>query len=268
MISKAKSIKGSVASVSYIQNDKGEAYELMRQGIASDKPNEIMKEFRMMQHCNTKCENNMISIVISPSSEKKFNNAELQNILEQHLKHLKLERNQYLATVHMSTGKPHIHVLVNRIDYEGKAISDQFISKRSQEISERMAKEYGLLTAKEWKKINDKTLSPVKDEIKNAHSFAKSNSRSYEQYKDLMQGKGVKVIDTINKNGELQGFKLTHKSSDLTFKASEVGKHVGVKNLLENRIEFKQPLSPPYVKIIKNIIEQAFKISQGRGMGY
>ena len=54
MISKAKSIKGSVASVSYIQNDKGEAYELMRQGIASDKPSDILKEFRMMQQCNTR----------------------------------------------------------------------------------------------------------------------------------------------------------------------------------------------------------------------
>ena len=268
MISKAKSIKGSVASVSYIQNDEGEAYELIREGIASDKPSDILKEFRMMQQCNTRCDNNMISMVISPSSEKKFNNTELKEILQQHLKELKLDKNQYLATVHMSTGKPHIHVLVNRIDYEGKAVSDQFISKRSQKISERVAKDRGLLTAKEWTKINDQTLSPVKEEIKQAHSFAKNNSQSYEQYKELMQNRGVKVVDTINKSGELQGFKVTHKSSDLTFKASKVGKNVGVKDLIENRIAFTQPLSPPYVKIIKSIIEQTIKLSQGRGMGY
>jgi hypothetical protein len=268
MISKAKSIKGSVASVSYILKDKGEAYELARQGIASEKPGEIMKEFRMMQECNTRCENNMVSMVISPSSEKKFTNTELQTILQQHLKHLKLEKNQYLATVHMSTGKPHIHVLVNRIDYEGKATPDKFISKNSQEMSERIAKEYGLLTAKDWEKINEKTLSPVKEEIKSAHQFAKNNSRSYEQYKELMQNRGVKVVDTINKSGELQGFKVTHKSSDLTFKASKVGKNIGVKDLIENKVSFTQPLSPPYVKIVKSIIEQTIKISQGRGMGY
>lgn len=268
MISKAKSIKGSVASVSYIQNDKGEAYELARQGIASSKPNDIMKEFRMMQESNKRCENNMISMVISPSSEKKFSNPELKSILEEHLKHLKLDKNQYLATVHMSTGKPHIHVLVNRIDYEGRAVSDQFISKKSQDMSELIAKKQGLLTAKDWKKINEQTFLPVKDEIKNAHNFASSNSQSYDEYKELMQNRGVKVIDSINKNGELQGFKLAHKSSDLTFKSSEVGKHVGVKNLLENKISFKQPLSPPYIKIINSIIEQTIKISQGRGLGY
>jgi hypothetical protein len=268
MISKAKSIKGSVASVSYIQNDKGQAYELARQGIASEKPGEIMKEFRMMQECNTRCENNMVSMVISPSSEKKFSNTELKSILEEHLKHLKLDKNQYLANVHMSTGKPHIHVLVNRIDYEGKATPDKFISKNSQEMSERIAKQQGLLTAKDWEKINEQTYSPVKEEIKNAHQFAKNNSRSYEQYKELMQNRGVKVVDTINKSGELQGFKVTHKSSDLTFKASRVGKNIGVKDLIENRITFTQPLSPPYVKIVKSIIEQTVKISRGRGMGY
>lgn len=268
MISKAKSIKGSVASVSYILNDKGEAYELARQGIASQKPGEIMKEFRMMQECNTRCENNMVSMVISPSSEKKFTNPELQTILQQHLKHLKLDKNQYLATVHMSTGKPHIHVLVNRIDYEGKAVSDKFISKNSQEMSERIAKQQGLLTAKDWKKINDQTYSPVKEEIKSAHSFAKNNSRSYEEYKELMQNRGVQVVDTINKSGQLQGFKVTHKASDLTFKASEVGKNIGVKNLLENKIAFTQPLSTPYTKILESIIKQTIKISQGQGIGY
>ena len=40
-----------------------------------------------------------------------------------------------------------------------------------------------------------------------------------------MQSRGVKVIDTINKSGELQGFKLAHKSSDLTYNASKVGKN-------------------------------------------
>ena len=43
MVSKAKSIRGSAKSISYIQNDKemGMAMELDRNGIISDDPNEI-----------------------------------------------------------------------------------------------------------------------------------------------------------------------------------------------------------------------------------
>ena len=153
MVSKAKSIRGSAKSISYIQNDKemGMAMELDRNGIISDDPNEILQEFRIMQEANEKCEKNTISMVISPSSEKDFSKAELRDIARTHLKGLGLENNQYLATVHQSTGQTHIHIIANRIDEQGKAVSDSFISKRSQDISEKIAQEKGLLTAKDWK---------------------------------------------------------------------------------------------------------------------
>ena len=58
MVSKAKAIRGSAQSISYIQSDKvlGDAMELDRYGIVSDDPNEILQEFRVMQEANEKCE--------------------------------------------------------------------------------------------------------------------------------------------------------------------------------------------------------------------
>ena len=90
MVSKAKAIRGSAQSISYIQSDKvlGDAMELDRYGIVSDDPNEILQEFRIMQEANEKCEKNTISIVISPSSEKEFSKAELRDIARTHLKGL------------------------------------------------------------------------------------------------------------------------------------------------------------------------------------
>lgn len=37
-----------------------------------------------------------------------------------------------------------------------------------------------------------------------------------------MRGKGVEIIDSINKQGQLQGFKIKHLESGLDFKASEI----------------------------------------------
>lgn len=256
MVSKAKSIRGSAKSISYIQSDKvlGDAMELDRYGIVSDDPNEILQEFRIMQEANEKCEKNTISMVISPSSEKEFSKAELREIARTHLKGLGLENNQYLATVHKSTGQTHIHIIANRIDEHGKAVSDSFISKRSQDISEKIAQEKGLLTAKDWKKINEVTISPVKEEIKQAHDFAKSKAHDLQQYSELMKSRGVEVIPTINKQGVMQGFKLHHEQSAMTFKASEIGKNTGVKDLLQNKVKIPN-LSPPYLKIAKKLVK-------------
>jgi ferritin-like protein len=267
MVSKAKAIRGSAQSISYIQSDKvlGDAMELDRYGIVSDDPNEILQEFRVMQEANEKCEKNTISMVISPSSEKEFSKAELRDIARTHLKGLGLENNQYLATVHQSTGQTHIHIIANRIDEHGKAVSDSFISKRSQDISEKIAQEKGLLTAKDWKKINEVTISPVKEEIKQAHDFAKTKAHDFKQYSELMKGRAVEVIPTINKQGSMQGFKLHHEQSGLTFKASEIGKNTGVKDLLQNKVKIPN-LSAPYLEIAKKITEKVIKTTIDRGM--
>lgn len=267
MVSKAKSIRGSAKSISYIQSDKvlGDAMELDRYGIVSDDPNEILQEFRIMQEANEKCEKNTISMVISPSSEKEFSKAELREIARTHLKGLGLENNQYLATVHQSTGQTHIHIIANRIDEQGKAVSDSFISKRSQDISEKIAQEKGLLTAKDWRKINEQTIAPVKQEIKQAHDFAKKRSGNLQDYSDMMKSRGVKVSPTINKQGKIQGFKLTHEQSGLTFKASEVGKNLGIKDLLQNQVNIPN-LTQPYLEIVKKITEKVIKTSIDKGM--
>lgn len=270
MVSKAKSIKGSSASIEYIQNDKalGDALELDRNGIISDRPNEIMKEFRLMQEANEKCQKNTISIVISPSSEKKFSKAELREIGREHLKGLGLDKNQYLMTLHQSTGKPHIHIVANRINENGEAVKDNFISLKSQDISEKIAKQHGLATARDMKKVNDISLQPIKNDIKNAHQFALKNSKTFDNYKDLMYSKGFEIKPTINKSNQLQGFRIVDKQSGLNFKASEIGKNFGAKNLIENKISMPV-LSPPLQKIAIDVAKFAVRsVSRGAGMGY
>lgn len=268
MVSKAKSIKGSVASIAYIQNDKelGDAIELIRNGIISHEPKEIMDEFRLLQEANLKCEKNTISIVISPSSEKEFTKFELKEIGKRHLDELGLGNNQYLMTLHQSTGKSHIHIIANRIDEKGKAVKDNFISLKSQRISEKIAQENGLMTAKEIKKVNELSLTPIKEDLKKAHIFAVKHSKTFQDYKDLMKSKGVKVDETINKKGELQGFRLIHKESALNFKSSELGKNFGVKNLLENRI--KLPTLTPSLHQIALKISKLIIRESTRGFGY
>ena len=270
MVSKAKSVKGSAAGIGYIQSDKelGPALELDRNGIIAHEPNEITKEFKLLQEANTRCDKNSISIVISPSEEKKFTIDELREVGKEHLKRLGLENNQYLMTLHQSTGKPHIHIIANRIDTNGKAFNDSLISKKCQEISADIAQENGLLTAKDWQKVRQIENAPIIKDIQNAHNFSAGKARDFGEYKDLMRGKGIKVHPTINKKGLLQGFRVEHLQSGLNFKSSEIGKNFGAKNLIMNHVKMPS-LTPPLqqiaIGIVKSLAKQA---SRGMGIGF
>ena len=72
MVSKAKAVRGSAQSIDYIMSDKemGDALILDSNGLAGENGNEMLSEMRFVQQSNTNCQNNCVSIVLSPSDEK------------------------------------------------------------------------------------------------------------------------------------------------------------------------------------------------------
>src|SRR5690606_31637617 len=158
MGSKASSRQGSRQAIDYILSDKilGKAIELDRNGIVGKNGTEILNEMRFVQSTNKRCLNNTISLIISPNPDvgKDLTIPQLRVILQKQLEYLGLNKHQYISTIHNSTGKVHIHAIINRIN-NGKALNDSWISKKAQEGAEKIALLYG------WK-----TASDIKNEVK------------------------------------------------------------------------------------------------------
>lgn len=278
MVSKAKSVRGSAQSIDYILSDKekGDALILDSNGLAGENGNEMISEMRFIQQSNTNCHNNCVSIVLSPSDEKKFTTEELKELTQAHLKNLGLDKNQYLATVHQSTGQQHIHIFANRIDCNGKALNDSNIHLKAHESADKLAKERGLKTAKEIAQGKELSTQPTRERIFKAYQESKNVSKTFEEFKKEMDKRGIEVIESRNNKGELQGLKFTDKKSLETFKASDIKKGVGVPDLAKSGVSFSPSvkLTPPLVTnvagIAKDIAIKAANLvyKQSRGMGY
>lgn len=269
MVSKAKATKGSIQAIDYILDDKGKAEELDRNLICGENGNEILSEFRDVQALRERCVNNTYSIVLSPSNERNFSNDELREFGREHLKNLGLENNQYLMTVHRSTDQPHIHIIANRIDLKGEMHDDSFIGKKAQFSAEKIAKENGLTTAKEVAQIRKMEIAPIKEEIKSAHYFASSRTTDFQEYTELMYSRGVEIKPSINKQGQMQGFRFEHRNSGINLKSSEVGKNFGVKNLAEKGFKFNNiPLTPSVQKLVIDLAQKAVKKGISKGLGF
>ena len=246
MISKAKATKGSAAAIDYIMKEEKQSFELYRNDVIGQNGSEILSEFREVQAMNENCTNNTFSIVLSPNNDVVHNRQELLRYTQDHLKNLGLENNQYIAYVHQNTNAPHVHIIANRIDYNGKALDDSYIGYKAQNSAENIAKENGLTTAKEirqekkMEKDFEKIIhKDIKNEINKAHNFSVKKSKTFGDYIQKMHDKGFKIEPVINKADKLQGFKITDKMSGLTFKASEINKNCGIKTMLEKGVSFK-----------------------------
>ncbi|MDO6812256.1 relaxase/mobilization nuclease domain-containing protein [Tenacibaculum soleae] len=251
MIGKGKSISHTKASIEYGWNQEKDAEIVFTQNLAGETPKEITDEFETIQSMNDNCERNTFSFVISPTIEdgEKLTSKDLNKITDEFLKDLKLENHQAIAFVHNDKNHKHIHLYVNRIDFEGKAYNDSFIGKRSQKSAERVAEKMQLQTVKQVKEQKLEKVKDIRKFIKNKHelSFKSFHPKKYQNYIKEMGKFNIKVNPVINKKSDkLQGFRYQFKNVNL--KGSDVHRSMSINKLNIN-----------YYKIAKTIIKQVSK---------
>lgn len=246
MVSKAKSVRGSIAGIDYIMKEEKNAYELCRNDVIGENGKEILSEFRETQALNSTCQNNTISIVLSPNNDQLHNAQELRKFTEKHLENLGLKEHQYIAYVHQNTKATHIHIIANRIDYSGKALNDSYIGLKAQQSAESIAQENGLKTAKEVMREKRLKLSQetsinqtVKSDIYHKHNISVKESKTFQEYMQHMQAKGLKIEPTINKGGKLQGFRIFDTKNNISFKASEINRNCSLSTMIKKGMSFE-----------------------------
>lgn len=231
MVSKANSTYGSTQALDYILNDKGKAFELNRNKLIGDTGQELFQEFRKVQSCNKRCRKNTISIILSPSNEYPLTKNQYQDLVHQHLTNLKLVDHQWIATLHTSTETPHIHIIVNRIGDDGKALKDNFISKKAQRSAEKIALAYGMVTAREKSIKNKNSKKQIKAFIYESFKIACLGSLTFKEIQKRLKEKNILIELTKNSKKEIQGMRFKYRGYNL--KASQVHKECRVKGLID-----------------------------------
>jgi hypothetical protein len=233
MIGKGKSISHTKASMAYGWNQEKDAEIVLKEFLHGDSPAEITKEFKMLQDQNYHCTKNTLSFVISPTIEdgRKLNKKELQTITKRFMHEMKLGERQAIAFIHQDKDHKHIHLYVNRIDFNGVAYNDSFIGKRSQLAAEKVAEHMGLTTVKQVQFEKEFNLREIRTEIKRRHDLTMKQfkPKSFDDYIKAMQVNSVKVIPTINNQKKLQGFRFEFDGHNL--KGSEVHRNMSVGNI-------------------------------------
>jgi hypothetical protein len=239
MIGMGKSISHTGASMGYGWNEEKDAKVVYREYLAGDDPKEITQEFKIIQSQNHRCEKNTLSFVLSPTIEdgQELKEKELKEITERFIKEMKLQERQAIAFVHQNTSHRHIHLYVNRIDFDGKAYKDSYIGKRSQQAAERVAQQMGMTTVREVQQEKLNEVKIVRQEIKQIHEkvITEMRPKDFDQYIKYMKQKNVEVVPSIGKSNQLRGFRFEYQGENL--KGSDVHRTMSMGRIAE-RIGF------------------------------
>ena len=119
---------------------------------------------------------------------------------------------QYIIARHHDTDHPHIHIVINRIDNNGKRISDQNEKLRNTKVCLELTKKYGLYIASGKENVKEHRLKEpdkTRYEIYHALKAAIPNCRNWKDLKSKLLQSGIST--EFRKNGntdKIQGVRF------------------------------------------------------------
>ena len=250
MIGMAKSCIGGFSLFNYVIDDQ-KGIEILRNNLCGETPIELFQEMKILQNLNQNATNKLISMVLSPhvADGEKLSKKQLQNLTKEFLKELEIDTNQaqFIAFMHTEKRHRHIHILLNRVDEKGKLLKDHHIGKKAQWAAHKVAEKNELVSAKQMKIDKIRASESFEFDSKNLRKemFRKhlnvmaTKPNTMEKYLSEMLKKEMKFIPTINKQGELQGFRVRDMESQIEMKASEIHRNMGLKNLIDSGLFFQ-----------------------------
>jgi len=125
-------------------------------------------------------------------------------------KHTMLAKSQYVATVHFDTGKPHVHIVANRLTMDGEMQDTHKCKERAKTAANIIAKKYGWTKAEErenkrMERIHDAAMKVLKG----------MDAWDIETYFAGMRRNGFEVEPTYDSRGVCRGYSIGERLYDL-----------------------------------------------------
>lgn len=213
MIAKIVQGRGFRGVVNYLL-DKDNAQLLYAEGVRTKDKDSIVQSFVTQSKLNPKIARPVahISLDFSAQDKVKLTNEFMVGVAQEYLKKMGYDNTQYIIARHHDTAHPHIHLVINRIDNDGKRITDQNEKLRSTKVCMELTKKYRLYIASGKENVKEHRLKePDKTKYKIYHAIQSAipKCRNWQQLQKELQKSGI-TID-LRKNGsteQIQGVRF------------------------------------------------------------
>ncbi len=206
MIAKIVQGHGFRGVVNYVL-DKDNAQLLYAEGVRTKDKDSIIQSFVTQSKMNPKITKPIahISLDFSVQDKAKLTDELMVGAAQEYLKKMGYENTQYIIVRHHDTDHPHVHMAINRIDNDGKRITDQNEKLRSTKVCMELTKKDGLYIASGKENVKEHRLKEpdkTKYEIYHALQQAMPKCLNWQQLQTELQKSGI-TID-LRKNGSTE----------------------------------------------------------------
>ena len=226
--------------VSYVL--KEEKSKLLEAVGVEGTPEQMAEQFELQSLLNDKVKNIVghTSLNFSPEdSERLKHDDELMlQIAYDYMKLMGIENTQYIIARHIDREHPHCHIVFNRVDNDGKTISDKNDFRRNEKACKMLTAKYRLHFANGKDHIKEERLRPydrAKHEIYKALKEELPKVQNWTDLKDALADRDIDMKFKVSRTTrEIQGVKFEYNG--FSFSGSKVSREFSYLNI-DNRLE-------------------------------
>jgi hypothetical protein len=234
MIGKVSSGKSFRGCINYVFEGQLQKNTVLQQQEAANKQaqlicynqcfgdkKELINQFNEVRYLNPKQSRPVLHASLSFAHGDQLSNQDKIDIAQKLAKDLGFANNQYVVVEHHDKKHQHLHVVANRVGFEGKTVSDSNNYQRMANFCRKMEIEYKLekvLSPRKFQTPAQRQLPRLdirKENLKHVINRALQHSKSVNAFQGLVQQKGYVV--------ELGRGIAFIDAQQVRFKGSEVG---------------------------------------------
>ena len=228
MIGKLKKGSSFGGCIRYVTG-KDEAKILASDGVLLGTNAEMMQSFELQRLLNPRIKKPVGHIALSfkPEDKPRLTDEFMAKIALEYMQMMGITDTQFIIVRHHNTDNPHCHIVYNRINNEGKLISDRNDYRRNEQVTKALKSKYGLTYGTDKSKTNTRKLrnaERAKYEIYNAIKDALKVVDSWKKFKNELAKRGI-LLEFVYKDKErtkVQGIRFS--KDGYSFKGTQISR--------------------------------------------
>lgn len=226
MIAKIVKGQGFRGVVNYVLDEAKGTQLIVAEGLRLKDVESVINSFNRQVELNKRITKPVyhISLDFSANDKAKLTNELMVRIAQSYMEKMGIKDTQYLIARHFDKEHPHIHLIINRVNYNGKTISDKNDRKRSELICKELTRKHQLYFAKGKEQVKVHRLrgaDKTKYEIYEALKVAIPNCKTWKDLELQLNHEGIEInYKYKGQSDEVQG--VTFSKDGLSFRGSKV----------------------------------------------
>lgn len=207
--------------------------EVLDHNLCYGDKKDLIRQFNEVRNLNPKLQKPVQHITLSFPKGEQLSEFRLREIAAESARDLGFEKNQYIVVHHSDTGHQHIHIVVNRVGFDGKTVKDNHNYRKIAEFCRKMELKFKLqkvLSPRRYLPLEQRNLPRLdhrKEQLKTDIQESLSIAENYHHFADLMKSKGYQ-IEKARGIAFIDARKVRTKGSDVGYSLSRFEKILSI----------------------------------------